>query len=168
LFSRTLAATSFLTKRERVERVSLIEEDGQRKIRMANLAIVGSHSTNGVAAIHSDLLRTLTVKELAELFPERFNNKTNGVTPRRWLWLCNPALANTITAAIGDAWISDLDQLQNLKPLAEDSSFRDALRRAKREAKSRFANWLKNTSGQVVDPESIFDSQVKRIHGVEW
>ena len=148
----------------RVERVSLIEEGGQRKIRMANLAIVGSHSTNGVAAIHSDLLRTVTVKELAELFPERFNNKTNGVTPRRWLWLCNPALANTITAAIGDAWVSDLDQLQNLKPLAEDSSFRDAFRRAKREAKSRFANWLKNTSGQVVDPESIFDSQVKRIH----
>ena len=148
----------------RVERVSLIEEGGQRKIRMANLAIVGSHSTNGVAAIHSDLLRTLTVKELAELFPERFNNKTNGVTPRRWLWLCNPALANTITAAIGDAWISDLDQLQNLKPLAEDSTFRDAFRRSKREAKLRFANWLKSTSGQVADPESIFDSQVKRIH----
>ena len=92
----------------RVERVSLIEEGGERKIRMANLAIVGSHSTNGVAAIHSGLLRTVTVKDLAELFPERFNNKTNGVTPRRWLLLSNPELAGVITEAIGDGWIIDL------------------------------------------------------------
>src|SRR5262249_28742281 len=91
----------------RVERVSLVEEGAQRKIRMANLAIVGSHSTNGVAAIHSGLLRTTTVKDLAELFPERFNNKTNGVTPRRWLLLANPALARTITEAIGDEWAQD-------------------------------------------------------------
>ena len=95
----------------RVERVSLIEEGGERKVRMANLAIVGSHSTNGVAAIHSDLLRTTTVKDFAEMFPERFNNKTNGVTPRRWLLLANPALAGTITEAIGDGWITDLSQL---------------------------------------------------------
>jgi glycogen phosphorylase len=149
---------------KRIERVSLVEEGCQRKIRMANLAIVGSHSTNGVAAIHSELLRTTTVKELAELFPERFNNKTNGVTPRRWLLLANPALAHTITEAIGNAWITDLDQLKNLKPLAEDKGFRDAFRKAKREAKSQFANWLKATSGQVIDPESIFDAQVKRIH----
>ena len=92
----------------RVERVSLVEEGAERKIRMANLAIVGSHSTNGVAAIHSELLRTTTVKDLAEMFPERFNNKTNGVTPRRWLLLANPALARTITDAIGDGWITDL------------------------------------------------------------
>ena len=92
----------------RVARVSLIEEGGERKVRMANLAIVGSHSTNGVAAIHSELLRTTTVKDLAEMFPERFNNKTNGVTPRRWLLLANPALAGTITDAIGDGWITDL------------------------------------------------------------
>ncbi len=148
----------------RVERVSLVEEGGERKIRMANLAIVGSHSTNGVAAIHSDLLRTVTVKDLAEMFPERFNNKTNGVTPRRWLLLANPALARCITEAIGDGWITDLAELAKLKPLAGDRGFRDAVRQAKREAKSRFAEWLQSTSGVTVDPDSIFDSQVKRIH----
>ena len=100
-------------------RVSLVEEGSQRKIRMAHLAIVGSHSTNGVAAIHSELLRTTTVKDLAEMYPERFSNKTNGVTPRRWLLLANPPLARTITEAIGDGWITDLSQLSRLKPLAE-------------------------------------------------
>ena len=148
----------------RVERTSLVEEGAERRIRMANLAIVGSHSTNGVAAIHSQLLRTTTVKELAELFPERFNNKTNGVTPRRWLLLANPALAHAITEAIGDGWIRDLDRLSDLRPLAEDSGFREAIRKAKREAKSQFAHWLATTSGQVVDPNAIFDAQVKRIH----
>jgi starch phosphorylase len=148
----------------RLERVSLVEESGQRKIRMANLAIVGSHSTNGVAEIHSELLRTRTVKDLAELFPERFNNKTNGVTPRRWLLLANPALARTVTDAIGDAWIRDLDQLAKLEPLADEKAFRQAFRKAKREAKVHFADWLKSASGQVVDPDSIFDSQIKRIH----
>ena len=148
----------------RVERTSLVEEEAPRRIRMANLAIVGSHSTNGVAAIHSQLLKTTTVKELAELFPERFNNKTNGVTPRRWLLLANPALAHAITEAIGDGWICDLDRLSRLRPLAEDSGFREAVRKAKREAKSQFAHWLRTTSGQVVDPDAIFDSQVKRIH----
>jgi starch phosphorylase len=149
---------------ERAERVSLVEEGIHKKIRMANLAIVGSHSTNGVAAIHSKLLRTRTVKELAELFPERFNNKTNGVTPRRWLLEANPALANTISQAIGHTWVQDLDQLEKLKPLAEKKSFREAFRKATREAKLRFVDWLKAASGQVVDPDSIFDSQVKRIH----
>jgi len=147
-----------------LERVSLIEEGGQRKIRMANLAIVGTHSTNGVAGIHSELLRKTTVRELAELFPERFNNKTNGVTPRRWLLLANPALAHVITEAIGDTWVRDLDQLKRLKPLAEDKGFRDSFREAKRKAKSKFTYWVKTNSGQVVDPDSIFDSQVKRIH----
>jgi len=148
----------------RVERVSLVEEGAPRRIRMANLAIVGSHSTNGVAAIHSELLRRTTVKELAELFPERFNNKTNGVTPRRWLLLANPALAHTITEAIGDGWIRDLDHLSELKPLADDSGFRDAVGKAKREAKSEFAHWIATRYGQVIDPDAIFDSQVKRIH----
>jgi starch phosphorylase len=148
----------------RIARVSLVEEGANRKIRMANLAIVGSHSTNGVAAIHSELLRTMTVKDLAEMFPERFNNKTNGVTPRRWLLLANPALAGTITEAIGDGWISELGQLSELKPLAGDKGFRDAFLAAKRQAKSEFANWLKSTTGQTVDPDAIFDSQVKRIH----
>jgi starch phosphorylase len=148
----------------RVDRVSLIEEGSQRKVRMANLAIVGSHSTNGVAAIHSELLRTDTVKDLAELFPGRFNNKTNGVTQRRWLLLANPALAQTITGAIGDGWITDLDQLSLLKPLASDKTFHEGLRKAKGHAKSQFATWLKATTGQAVNLDSIFDSQVKRIH----
>jgi glycogen phosphorylase len=148
----------------RVARVSLIEEGADLKIRMANLAIVGSHSTNGVAAIHSELLRTTTVKDLAEVFPERFNNKTNGVTPRRWLLLANPALARAITDLIGDGWISDLSKLRLLKPLAGDRTFHETFRKAKREAKSQFADWLKTTSGQTVDPETIFDCQVKRIH----
>jgi starch phosphorylase len=148
----------------RIERVSLVEETPHRKIRMANLAIVGSHSTNGVAAIHSGLLRTVTVRDLAEMFPERFSNKTNGVTPRRWLWLANPSLSRTITEAIGDAWIGDLDQLAGLKPLAESKGFQDAFRKAKREAKSQFAAWLKSSLDLTVDPDSIFDCQVKRIH----
>ena len=121
----------------RVERVSLIEEGAERKIRMANLAIVGSHSTNGVAAIHSDLLRTVTVKDLAEMFPERFSNKTNGVTPRRWLLLANPPLARSITGAIGDGWITDLDELEKLKPLADDKGFRDAIHAARSVRPSR-------------------------------
>ena len=156
--------TGFPGDEGRVERVSLIEEGGERKIRMANLAIVGSHSTNGVAAIHSDLLRTVTVRDLAEMYPERFNNKTNGVTPRRWLLLANPALARCITEAIGDGWITDLGELAKLKPLADDRGFRGAIRNAKREAKLRFAEWLRSTSGVTVDPDAIFDSQVKRIH----
>jgi len=148
----------------RVQRTSLIEEGPTKHVRMANLAIVGSHSTNGVAAIHSELLRTTTVKDLAEMFPERFSNKTNGVTPRRWLLLANPALAEVITQAVGDGWITDLGKLGKLKPLADDRGVRDGFRKAKRDAKSRFATWLEATSGQKVDPDTIFDCHVKRIH----
>ena len=148
----------------RVARVSLIEEGAEKKVRMANLAIVGSHSTNGVAAIHSELLRTMTVKDLAEMFPERFNNKTNGITPRRWLLAANPELSAAISAAIGDAWTTDFNQIARLKPLAADGDFRRAFLTAKRHAKARFAEWLKATSGQSVDPSTIFDCQVKRIH----
>ncbi len=144
--------------------MSLVEEGNQRKIRMANLAIVGSHSTNGVAAVHSKLLRTTTVKDLAEMFPERFSNKTNGVTPRRWLLEANPELAGAITKVIGEDWITDLSQLTKLKPLAEDHSARELFHASKRSAKVRFANWLKSASGQIVDPDTIFDCQVKRIH----
>jgi starch phosphorylase len=149
---------------QRVARLSLIEEGIEQKVRMANLAIVGSHSTNGVAAIHSELLRKTTVKDLAEMFPERFNNKTNGVTPRRWLLLANPALAGVITEAIGDDWTTDLSRLSKLKPLADDSAFRDALHKAAHQAKSQFADWLKSTFGLTVDPHTIFDCQIKRIH----
>jgi starch phosphorylase len=148
----------------RVQRISLVEEGSQRKIRMANLAIVGSHSTNGVSAIHTKLLRTTTVKDLAEMFPERFSNKTNGVTPRRWLREANPALARAITQVIGDRWITDLSLLKQLKPFAEDSNARERLLTSKREAKVQFANWLKSNSGRVVDPDTIFDCHIKRIH----
>src|SRR5882724_10148142 len=148
----------------RVVRTSLMEEGPSKHVRMANLAIVGSHSTNGVAAIHSALLRSTTVKDLAEMFPERFSNKTNGVTPRRWVLLANPALARLITEAIGDGWVTDLGQLGRLKPLADDRGFRDAVRAAKRAAKQHFTAWLKATHGQTVDPDTIFDCQVKRIH----
>jgi starch phosphorylase len=154
----------FPNQPERVARVSLIEEGPTKHVRMANLAIVGSHSTNGVAALHSQLLRTMTVKDLAEMFPERFSNKTNGVTPRRWLLLANPALARTITEAIGDGWITDLEQLKRLQPLAEDAAFRNEFHSAKRDAKRRFADWLQSTTGQSVDANTIFDCQVKRIH----
>jgi starch phosphorylase len=149
---------------ERVRRVSLIEETPARQVRMANLAIVGTHSTNGVAQIHSHLLRTRVVTDFAELFPERFNNKTNGVTPRRWLLLANPDLSGLLTEVIGDGWVTDLSQLRRLLPLADDASVRSRFRQAKQAAKERFAAWLEATASQVIDPNSIFDSQIKRIH----
>src|SRR5260370_40369310 len=106
----------------------------------------------------------MTVRDLAEMFPERFNNKTNGVTPRRWLLLANPGLARIITEAIGNGWMTDLSQLSKLRPLENDTAFRDAFNRPKREAKCKFADWPKSTSGQTIDPNSIFDCQLKRIH----
>src|SRR6185436_11998429 len=158
------ARVRFPVDEGRIERISLVEEKPSRKIRMANLAIVGSHSTNGVAAVHSRLLRTMTVKDLAEMFPDRFSNKTNGVTPRRWLLEANPDLSRAITEAIGEEWITDLSQLSRLKALSGDSGLQEAFHESKRKAKARFAEWLKTTSGQVVDPDTIFDSQIKRIH----
>lgn len=148
----------------RVQRVSLIEEGSGKKVRMANLAVLGSHSTNGVAAIHSNLLRDTTLRDLAEIFPDRFNNKTNGVTPRRWLLLSNPELSRLITDAIGDGWICDLSQLRDLKRFTSDSGFRNDFRKAKRNAKQQFCDWFKWSTGQVLDPDAIFDCQVKRIH----
>jgi len=144
----------------RVQRVSLVEEGGSKQVRMAHLAVVGSHSTNGVAAIHSALLRATTLRDLAEMFPERFGNKTNGVTPRRWMRLANPPLARVITSAIGEGWITDLPQLRKLAPLADDPASRVALRKSK----AHFAAWLAERQGVTVDPDSIFDSHVKRIH----
>ncbi len=145
----------------RVERVSLIQEGPDRQVRMAHLAIVGSHSTNGVAALHSELLMQRVVPDFAAMFPERFNNKTNGVTPRRWLLLANPSLTAVITDAIGDGWITDLAQLERLKPLADDSAFCAAVCKAKRQAKLRFIEWLGRPG---IDPDTIFDTQIKRIH----
>ncbi|HTW64309.1 MAG TPA: glycogen/starch/alpha-glucan phosphorylase [Bryobacteraceae bacterium] len=148
----------------RVARMSLIEEGSQKRVRMAHLAIVGSHSTNGVAAIHTKLLKSRVVSDFAQMFPERFNNKTNGVTPRRWLLVANPALASIITEAIGDGWISDLSQIARLKALAADPEFRDVFRSAKHAAKLRFIDWMQKATGQTADPATIFDSQIKRIH----
>jgi starch phosphorylase len=148
----------------RIARVSLIEEGDPKKVRMAHVAIVGCHSTNGVAAIHSELLKKTVVPDFAALFPERFNNKTNGITQRRFLLLANPPLARAITEAIGDGWITNLGQLAKLKPLASNQNLCAAIREAKREAKVRFAAWLKSATNQVVDPNTIFDTQIKRIH----
>jgi starch phosphorylase len=148
----------------RVQRMSIIEDEPTRQVRMANLAVLGSHSTNGVAQIHSDLLRTRVLSDFAEMFPKRFNNKTNGVTPRRWLELANPDLSRLITGATGAGWVTDMEQLRRLVSLADDKNFRVRFLRAKQAAKERFADWLKTTAGQVVDPNSIFDSQIKRIH----
>jgi starch phosphorylase len=145
-------------------RMSLIEEGPTRLVRMAHLAIVGSHSTNGVAELHSELVRTRLVPDFARFFPGRFNNKTNGVTPRRWLRAANPALAKLITDAIGPDWIADLSRLEALRPMADDAPFRQGLRAAKRAAKRDFAAWLERTQGLRLDLDSLFDCQIKRIH----
>jgi glycogen phosphorylase len=148
----------------RVQRMSLIEEGAVRRVRMANLAVVGSHSTNGVAAIHSGLLRSHVLKDLSQMFPERFNNKTNGVTPRRWLQQANPHLSDLITRTIGPAWITDLCQLRDLLHFADDGGFQREFRAAKRAARLGFMNWLQATTGETLNPDAIFDGHVKRVH----
>jgi starch phosphorylase len=149
---------------DRLRRMSLIEEAPTRKVRMAHLAVVGTHSTNGVAEIHSELLRTRMLKDFADLFPSRFNNKTNGVTQRRWLLMANPSLSALITEAIGDRWITDLERLRELVPLADDAVFQERFMLARREAKERFVAWLARATGESVDPDTLYDSQIKRIH----
>ena len=149
---------------DRVRRVSLIQEGPEKRVRMANLAIVGSHSTNGVAEIHSRLLRATVVRDLAEFFPERFNNKTNGVTPRRWLMLANPDLSR-LDHRGHRRWLGHRPgSAPETRPAGRGPAFRDGFRRSHRAAKARFAAWLKSTTGQAVDPDTIFDSQIKRIH----
>jgi len=144
-------------------RLSIIEGDGGQ-VRMANLAIVGSHAVNGVSALHSELVQTTLVPDFAALWPERFSNKTNGITPRRWLLKANPALAALITDTIGDAWIRDLDQLRRLEPLADDSAFREAFRAVKRANKERLAALTGHAVQTALDPHALFDVQAKRIH----
>src|SRR5262245_3446495 len=148
----------------RERRMSLVEETPARTVRMAHLAVVGTHSTNGVARIHTDLLRTRVLRAFAEMYPDRFNNKTNGVSPRRWLLWANPSLASLITDCIGDGWTEDAMQLRLLASYAGDAGVRERFLEARRGAKVRFADWLKSATGQIVDPETIFDSQIKRIH----
>ncbi len=149
---------------ERPSRMSLIEEGDEKQVRMAFLAVVGSHSINGVAELHSQILKKTLFKDFYEIYPERFNNKTNGITQRRWLLKCNPHLAQWITKHIGDKWITDLYELRKLISLAEDKDFREEWRRIKHGNKIQLANYIANTTGIKVNPDSMFDIQVKRIH----
>ncbi len=145
-------------------RVSLVDDGGGRRVRMAHLAVVGSSRVNGVSALHTDIIRESVFRDLHGLFPERFVNVTNGVTPRRWLHQCNRGLAALITEAIGDGWVRDLAELGRLEPLAEDGAFRERWRRVRRANKDRLAAYLVRRTGVAVDPASLFDVQVKRIH----
>lgn len=144
--------------------MSLIQETPEKVVRMAYLAIVGSFSVNGVAELHSRLLKRGLFNNFANLWPEKFNNKTNGVTQRRWLAACNPALADLINSRIGDDWITDLDQLEKLRPLAGDEDFQVSWREVKQANKARLADNIKSKTGLLVDPAMLFDVQVKRIH----
>jgi starch phosphorylase len=148
----------------RPRRMSLIDEGGGKQIRMAHLAIVGGHSVNGVAALHSELVKKELVPDFYALWPEKFNNKTNGVTPRRWLLLANPELARLLRELIGDDWVTDLDRLRALEPWANDAAFRERFLTVKRDKKQRLAGVIRDTVGEVVDCDSLFDVQVKRIH----
>jgi len=149
---------------ERVARMSLIDETGERHVRMAHLAAVGSHAVNGVAALHSQLLREGVLRDFYEFTPDKFHNVTNGVTPRRFIVLSNPTLTALITHHIGDGWVHDLDQLRQLEPLAEDTAFRRAWRQVKHDNKARLARIIARRADVEVDPDSLFDVQVKRIH----
>jgi len=149
---------------EKMRQLSCIEEEGGKRINMAHLAIIGSHAVNGVAAIHSDLIKKTLFKPFFEFWPEKFQNKTNGITPRRWLLLCNPLLADLISEKIGDDWPVHLDQLQQLKQWAKDARFQDEVMKVKQNNKNKLAEYLKEVTGVEVNPCSLFDIQVKRIH----
>jgi glycogen phosphorylase len=154
----------YLGDEARISRLSLIDESGERYVRMAHLACVGSHAINGVAELHSELLKRDVLKDFYEMWPQKFSNKTNGVTPRRWMVLCNPKLSDLITEHIGDGWIKDLAQLRRLEPLADDAEFRNRWRAIKQHNKRAFASLAIERTGIVADPESMFDVLVKRIH----
>ncbi|XP_050424403.1 glycogen phosphorylase isoform X2 [Adelges cooleyi] len=148
----------------RMKRMSLIEEDGDKRVNMAHLSIVGSHIVNGVARIHSDILKNDLFRDFFELTPEKFQNKTNGITPRRWLLLCNPNLSDIIGERIGDNWITHLEELSKLKELADDQSFMLDIQKVKQENKMKLAHWLETEYNVKLNPNSMFDIQVKRIH----
>lgn len=146
-------------------RMSIVSEGHDREVRMANLAVVGSHSINGVAKLHSDLIKSQLLKDFNDLYPERFNNKTNGVTLRRWLYECNPALASLITERLGsEAWVTEYERLRELEPSADEADFRSRLRSIKMENKLQLAKLVYGLVKQRVDPQSIFDVQIKRLH----
>ncbi|MDM0122002.1 glycogen/starch/alpha-glucan phosphorylase [Variovorax arabinosiphilus] len=149
---------------ELLRRLSLIDETGERRVRMAYVAVLASHSINGVSGLHSELMKQSIFADFNKIFPERFNNKTNGVTPRRWLAQANPPLASLLDQRIGRGWRRDLTQLEALRPMAQQAPFVRAFRHAKRENKLRLANWIEQHMGIVVDTDAMFDVQVKRIH----
>jgi starch phosphorylase len=144
--------------------ISLIDEGGERRVRMANLAFAGAHSVNGVAALHTGLMKTTVFADLHRLYPDRINNKTNGITPRRWLQECNPGLTSLIKEAIGDGFTDDAQQLVALAPFAEDAAFRERFTAVKRANKVALAEYLRGEMGLRLDPSAIFDVQIKRIH----
>lgn len=147
-----------------LRRVSLVDENNGRRIRMAHLAVVGSHTVNGVAAIHSELLKTTLFADFHRIYPEKFINVTNGITPRRWLNQCNPGLTHIISSRIGSNFVGELDQLKKLVEHAEDAEFRKEFRAVKQANKARLAEYIKHKTNIVVDPNSMFDVQIKRIH----
>ena len=149
---------------ERLERMSIIEERPERQVRMTHLAIIGSHSVNGVAALHTEILKERVFRDFYEMWPEKFQNKTNGITPRRWLKKSNPGLADLITERIGDGWVRDLTELRKILPYVEDESFRREWNAIKRANKERLASYISSKIGLEVDVDSMFDTQVKRMH----
>ena len=154
----------FPNDESRVARMSLIDESGEKYVRMAYLACVGSHKINGVARIHTELLKTELLRDFNELWPEKIINVTNGVTPRRWLAVSNPEQSGLMTAKIGDAWIDHLEDLKNLESFAADAEFRKEWRRVQLDVKVRLSNFIRKETGVTVDPSAMFDVQVKRIH----
>ncbi|WP_223291940.1 glycogen/starch/alpha-glucan phosphorylase [Defluviicoccus vanus] len=157
-------ATRYPGDFDRLRRMSLIQEDPEKSVRMANIAVVGSCSTNGVAAIHSRLLKDGLMKDFSDFYPERFNNKTNGVTPRRWLLKANPRLATLIRETIGDGWITDLDKIRGIERLAKDKAFQKSIQDVKYANKVALTDYIKRTLNISVPPNSMFQVQVKRIH----
>ena len=149
---------------KRLQRMSLIDESGERYVRMANLCLVATSSVNGVAELHSQILKDSLFHDFYEIFPEKFHNVTNGITPRRWLLKANPTLAQLISEKIGDEWITDLQQLEKLESFKNEKSFLDALAKIKKSNKGQLSNWVMRNLGIRLDPEAIFDVQVKRLH----
>jgi starch phosphorylase len=158
------AVSFFPLHPEVIQRLSVVEETTPKQIRMANLSIIGSHSTNGVAQLHSRLLTERMFPDFAVVFPDRFNNKTNGITQRRWLLDANPLLAAKISEAIGDGWVTDYERIRDLEPFAEDASFRSDFLTIKQKAKDHAVAFLKKDCGIAINPNTMFDVQVKRIH----
>uniref|UniRef100_UPI003AAAE933 glycogen phosphorylase, brain form-like n=1 Tax=Centroberyx gerrardi TaxID=166262 RepID=UPI003AAAE933 len=148
----------------RLRRMSLIEEGDPKRINMAHLCVVGSHAVNGVAQIHSDIVKSTVFKDFHDVDPEKFQNKTNGITPRRWLLLCNPGLADIIAERIGEDFLTDLQQLRKLLDFVDDEGFIRDVAKVKQENKQKFSSFLQQQQQIQINPESLFDVQVKRIH----